>query len=260
MKKIIRKKKANFLVFGLLVLGIVTTLVISFFIKNNTSGNPEAAVVPTDNCISNIPNFKECKDTYLNKQVIYINSSKKCCFFVTATPTSNPVDVINRLRAWASERPFTRILELKARWDIVNAAITDIRTPLTTTRFGILSQDQVLSMTKKARESIEKLFSQKEQQNTLQEYSINNQDSVTGELFITKFRKETDGTLVAEEVRPETFNIISQAKINPNGNTKLTLNFIGKRFNNNNNPMIIAESKYLRATATLFNLLVGTIK
>jgi hypothetical protein len=148
-KKKEKKGKSSLLTLGLVVLGVIATLITSLFIKNKTSSNPKASVISANNCIFNTPNFKECKNTYLNKQVTYISSVRKCCLFVTATPTPNPTNVINRLRAWASERPITRILELNARWNIVNAAIADIRTPLTTTRFGVLPHDQVLSMTKK---------------------------------------------------------------------------------------------------------------
>lgn len=171
-------------------------------------------------------------------------------------------DTIGRLRRWETERPVTRVFERKARHQIVKAAIVDIKT-----RATVLPKDQILSMTSRARAKIDNLIPRGEDPNVSQEFSAQNIDSVTKEPYITRFRRETGGTLVAEEVRQQgnVFDVISQVRVFLDGRTELTLNFTGSRYEdekieNSKNPRIIIDSKFPRAAATTFNLLVGTVK
>lgn len=169
-------------------------------------------------------------------------------------------DIVSRLKRWESERPIIRFSERKARHQIVEAAIKDLNTQST------FLSDEVLLMTSNAQAKINALFPQGDSDNP-QEFSVQNKDSVSGEPFLTRFRKEVGGAIVAEEVRQRgnTYDVISQARIYPNGKTELTLNFTGPRYGegkpeNSGNPRIIIDSKFPRATAATFNLLAGTVK
>lgn len=91
---------------------------------------------------------------------------------------------------------------------------------------------------------------------------LSKQHSEDSTIF-TEVSKNGEGELVAREVRRvgETTSTISEARIAPDGSTRLTLTYSDERYTSNNaNPNIVNESKFPRGTARTFNLLVDSTK
>ncbi|MFA6512548.1 MAG: hypothetical protein WCV86_05525 [Patescibacteria group bacterium] len=110
------------------------------------------------------------------------------------------------------------------------------------------------SSTSESREAAERALSGKDAQ-----VEIDCKDSVTGDAYKTRLRKEGQ-FLVAEEVatEEEKERVISQAKIHPDGQTRLTLNYIGSRYGKSN-PGIVEERKFPTAAAEVFNRLTEVV-
>ena len=88
---------------------------------------------------------------------------------------------------------------------------------------------------------------------------VKRRDNITKEPSIIRLRKEQGSTLVTEEVR-EDGSVISQARITPDFRTDLTLQFKGSRYEQRNaDPSITVDSRFPKASATVFNLLVNSM-
>jgi len=73
------------------------------------------------------------------------------------------------------------------------------------------------------------------------------------------------GYLIAEERRTEDWssdtNLISQARLGPQGQTELTLSFTGERFQKRDaNPNILHSNRFPNATVKVFDTLVGSVE
>jgi hypothetical protein len=157
------------------------------------------------------------------------------------------------MQLWAKERSFLKYFERKARYKIVEAARKDLETPILQKE----AEELVVSLTEKARNRIRGKIDEKGNDSI----SIKSKDNT----FITRFRREPGDILVAEEVLPESLDVISQARVYPDGRTELTLNFKGKKFEDpgkgvDRNPRIFLAKNLPRAASKVFNLLVGAVK
>lgn len=167
---------------------------------------------------------------------------------------SNPkVETNIRLQAWVKERPFIRYGGRHARQRIADSIKVDMETPSTLQDRSAIEK-QILFETEASRARVDGMIPQSG------ELSVESKDKT----YITRFRRES-GALVAEEVKPVSFDVISQARIFGDGRTELTLNYTGPKYEDrengiDRNPRIIVSKDFPKATATVFNLLVGTLK
>ena len=88
-------------------------------------------------------------------------------------------------------------------------------------------------------------------------------DTLTEGVFYQILRKEGVDIIAEERRTPEYSsddNLISQAKIGPQGQTELTLQFTGKRFAERDaNPNILHSNRFPHATIEIFDRLSGGI-
>ncbi len=162
------------------------------------------------------------------------------------------VEVLSRLHRWKNERPLLcKFFERRARKRIFEAAIADLLRP------SIKSPEEMVQlMTRNSFARLDMLLKIK----GAGEITIPKRDTITKEDYIVRFRREAENTLVAEEVT-QAGSVISQARISSTGKADLTLNFTGERYTQRDaNPNISVDSHFPRATATVFNFLVGTAK
>lgn len=148
-----------------------------------------------------------------------------------------------RLRHWPP-----RLAEANARRLVAEAIMDDLSLG------GEGREYWVKSSTTESREAAERVLSGKDKP-----VEVDCKDSVTGESYTTRLRKEGE-YLVAEEVamEKEVERVISQAKIHPDGQTRLTLNYLGPRYEKSN-PGIIEERKYPTAAAEVFTRLTEVV-
>lgn len=89
-------------------------------------------------------------------------------------------------------------------------------------------------------------------------------DSLTGDKFFHILRRDNDVLIAEERATPDTFsdsNLISQARIGPQGQTELTLSFTGERFQARDaNPNIVHSTKYPNTTLKVFNTLAKAVQ
>jgi hypothetical protein len=149
-----------------------------------------------------------------------------------------------RLRNWPP-----RLAEANARRLVAEAIMDDL-----SLGEGI-SEHWVDATTRESRDAAERVLSGKDKP-----VEVDGKDSVTGEAYKTRLRKEGE-FLVAEEVAVlgnGGERVVSQAKIHPDGQTRLTLNYVGSRYEKSN-PGIVEERKYPMAAAEVFNRLTEVV-
>lgn len=154
-------------------------------------------------------------------------------------------EFLSRLNRWRDERPFLRTFwEWNARRRIVNAMKNDLKNP---------DFRKSVQQTKSITQILENRLQGK---NLLSKDRV---DSVTKEPFVVEVIKDTTGW-VAQERKNDTNSIISQARIEANGNTFLTLNFQGPRYERSNaNPGIFVDPRFPQATTKVFNFLAASV-
>lgn len=89
---------------------------------------------------------------------------------------------------------------------------------------------------------------------------VHRKDTVTGEEYQVAIDRGLDGGIRfyrAREIRVDG-SLISEAVLYEDGTTKLTLDFKGERFKKAN-PHILNDGRFLNATITTFNLLIGSV-
>lgn len=90
--------------------------------------------------------------------------------------------------------------------------------------------------------------------------AISLKDTLTGEVFYQILRKEGEYIVAEERKTSSDFssdtNLISQAKIGPQGQTELTLQFTGERFKERDaNPNVLHSNRFPNTTVEIFDIL-----
>ena len=162
------------------------------------------------------------------------------------TEANDDIKLLDRVDRWVDERPVYKWGERNARKQIAKEIQKDIQgrglqNPLT--------PESVAQRAKKFGEI---------------PITVQLKDSQTKEDFYQVLRMES-GYLIAEERRTEDWssdtNLISQARLGPQGQTELTLSFTGERFQKRDaNPNILHSNRFPNATVKVFDTLVGSVE
>ncbi len=157
---------------------------------------------------------------------------------------NDDIKLLGRVDRWVNERPRLMWGERNARRQIAREIQKDIR--------GLQNPLTPESVAQRAKKFGEKPI------------MVQLKDSQTKEDFYQVLRMES-GDLIAEERRTEDWssdtNLISQARLGPQGQTELTLSFTGERFQERDaNPNILHSNRFPNATVKVFDTLVGSVE